>query len=144
MRNGLKQGLPSSCPFWLLYVEPFIRHLRDEPNLRGVTIPGELGHGTTAKKVEAFADDVKQYCANTKEVAYLMTKSVRKWYRASGQTTSVEKLNVVLLGTTINETLPDLPVKAWQRYGTDKTDKSLGIRVGNPVVLLAWAYTYAR
>ena len=30
--NGLLQGLPSSCPLWLLYVEPFVRHLRDDPN----------------------------------------------------------------------------------------------------------------
>ena len=34
-RNGLRQGLPSSCPLWLLYVEPFVRHLRDDPAYRG-------------------------------------------------------------------------------------------------------------
>ena len=31
--NGLRQGLPSSCPLWLIFIEPLVRRLRDDPKL---------------------------------------------------------------------------------------------------------------
>ena len=58
-RNGLRQGLPSSCPLWLIYIEPLVRRLRDDPQINGITIPGALGRGTVQHKVAAFADDLK-------------------------------------------------------------------------------------
>ena len=131
--NGLRQGLPSSCPFWLLYVEPLVRHLRDDPERRGITIPGELGHGTAQLKVAAYADDIKPYCANTKEVRHLAVTTVPLWYKASGQIMSVEKFVVILLGTSIHEARPNINIREWQRYGLDEADKSLGIRVDTPV-----------
>ena len=44
-RNGLRQGLPSSCPLWLIYIEPLVRRLRDDPRINGISIPGALGRG---------------------------------------------------------------------------------------------------
>jgi hypothetical protein len=73
--NGLLQGLPSSCPLWNIYIEPFVRYLHADPNISGVTIPGEMGVGNTTLKVAAFADDVKSYLANMTEVEYLTTRA---------------------------------------------------------------------
>ena len=141
--NGLLQGLPSSCPLWLIYVEPFIRHLRDDPKLTGITIPGDMGLGTQQLTVAAYADDLKRYCASTAEVEHLATGPVAIWKGASGQIFAVEKFTVVLLGYATKATLPNLPVKAWQRYGTDETDKSLGIRVGTPMQVAEQWYATA-
>ena len=134
-RNGLLQGLPSSCPLWNIYVEPFVRHLRD--TLRGVPIPGPLGRGETSHTVDAFADDIKAYCADMAEVEHLAQDIVPLWERASNQIVSVEKFTVILCGTTMQEARPALPIREWQRYGIDDTDKSLGIRVGTPAQVAA-------
>ena len=100
--------------------------------------------GTTQLKVAAFADDIKQYCADMAEVAYLARGPVRLWHGASGQIMSVEKFTVVLLGSCIDAALPDIAVKAWQKYGQDEADKSLGIRVGSPAQVAQQWYAKQR
>jgi hypothetical protein len=116
-------------------VEPFVRYLRDE--LRGVTIPGKDGIGTDAHKVDAFADDVKAYCADTAEVGRVATDIVPLWEQASNQIMSVDKFTVILCGAAAREARPDLAIREWQCYGVDDTDKSLGIRVGTPAQIAA-------
>ena len=75
---------------------------------------------------------------------HLATGPVAIWKGASGQIFAVEKFTVVLLGYATKATLPNLPVKAWQRYGTDETDKSLGIRVGTPIQVAEQWYAKRR
>ena len=53
-KNGLRQGLPSSCPLWIIYIEPFVRYLRDDTKLRGITVPGSMGVGEMQHKVVPF------------------------------------------------------------------------------------------
>ena len=100
--NGLRQGLPSSCPLWLIYIEPFVRYLKYDAGLKGVRIPGELGRGATQHVVDAYADDVKCYCADVAEAARLLSKGKEGpnslLYAATGQFVSVEKTSVILCG----------------------------------------------
>ena len=103
-----------------------------------------MGLGTQQLQVAAYADDSKRYCASTAEVEHLATGPVPLWKGASGQIFAVEKFTVVLLGHATTATLPDLPVKAWQRYGTDAADKSLGIRVGTPLQVAEQWYAKRR
>ena len=112
-----------------------MRGLRDDKDLKGVTIPGELGQGTQQHKVSAFADDVNAYCADVEDAAKLVQdprRVVQQYQRASRQRVSIEKLSITLLGKMTSAVLPDIPVKAWVRYGADEADKCLGIRVGTP------------
>ena len=140
--NGLRQGLPSSCPLWLIYVEPLVRRMRDDRRLRGITVPGPLGKGTEQLKCSAFADDVNGYCADGADVTYLLTDPhgpVKLMERASVQRVSVDKLTITLLGSMTSAPRPSVPVKKWVEYGTDEADKCLGIRVAKtPQVATQW------
>ena len=69
--NGLLQGLPSSCPLWLIYVEPLLRYLQCDPRLHGCTIPGPMGRGTMTRKLGAYADDIDVWCNSMQDVTYL-------------------------------------------------------------------------
>ena len=133
--NGLLQGLPSSCPLWLIYVEPLLRYLQRDQRLHGCTIPGPMGRGTMTRKLGAYADDINVWCNGMQDVTYLADTDdgpIELWYQASGQVNSVEKFTIVLLGDTINVARPVLNVKGWIAYGHDDADKQLGIRIGTP------------
>ena len=135
--NGLRQGLPTSCILWNLYVEPFVRYLRDDARVRGLSIPGRMGEGTEELRVSAFADDIKRYCASVADVRRLLRPRdgpLAKWRQASRQIMSPGKFTVVLLGDTSDATVAEL--RAFYdgdivRYGIDEADKNLGIRVGD-------------
>ena len=135
-RNGLRQGLPSSCPLWLVYIEPFVRCIRDNTRLKGVLIPGPLGRDRIEHKVTAFADDVNAYCRDGASIAYLLQDEggpVKIMERASCELISLEKLTITLLGKSMIEApRPDVRIKEWIRYGMDEADKCLGIRVAKP------------
>ena len=75
-------------------------------------------------KVDAFADDVKHWCADVAEVAYLTDTPARLLYQATGQKISVEKLveSFFAENRRAHEARPDIAVKKWQVYGQDEAD----------------------
>ena len=130
--NGLRQGAPSSCPYFLLVQEVFIRDLQADKSFEGVQIPGPGGVGTEELRVRAYADDTKLFLRSLRDAEGLQ-RAVRRWEAASGQIISAEKTIIVLLGEELTTRVPrGVAYKRLVRYGIDDGDKSIGIVPGTP------------
>ena len=119
--------MPALAPINNSYIEPFIRYLRDDNNIHGVSLPGPQGVGRITKRVYAFADDLKCWCRGPDDLTYLDTPHSGPFAilrRAANQRISAEKLTVIVMGMARSAHLPDMPVKQWVRYGIDEADKT--------------------
>lgn len=65
--RGVKQGDPLSCMLFILYMEPLLRSIDTNPNIKCIQLPTE----TSTKKTGDYADDIYAFVADAESVRQL-------------------------------------------------------------------------
>ena len=94
IRRGVRQGDPLSCPVFNLAIEPLACLLRNDPNLRGLQIPG------LAEKIIAklLADDTALYLSLTDRFDHILF-ILHSWCQVSGAKFNIEKTEIIPIGS---------------------------------------------
>ena len=94
VRRGVRQGDPLSCALFDLAIEPLACRIRDDPNIRGISIPG-VGKPI---KIQLFADDTTLFLNKDDRLDHIQT-SLNAWCEVSGARFNVEKTEIIPIGS---------------------------------------------
>ena len=92
--GDLRQGDPLSCPIFNLAIEPLACLLRNDPDLRGLRVPG-LAEKLIAK---LLADDTALYLSLTDRFDCVLL-ILRAWCDVSGAKFNIEKTEIIPIGS---------------------------------------------
>ena len=92
--RGVRQGDPLSCPIFNLAIEPLACLLRNDPDLRGLRVPG-LAEKLIAK---LLADDTALYLSLTDRFDCVLL-ILRAWCDVSGAKFNIEKMEIIPIGS---------------------------------------------
>lgn len=94
IQRGIRQGDPLSCLLFDLGIEPLACMIRNDPNIKGISIP------TIEKPIKArlFADDTNLFLSKQDSFDYIRSL-LKDWCRASGAKFNIEKTEIIPIGT---------------------------------------------
>ena len=92
--RGIRQGDPISCGIFDLGIEPLACLIRNDVNLKGITIPGI----EEPIKVNLFADDTNLYLSQSDRFDYAQAM-LTDWCQVSGAKFNIEKTEIIPIGT---------------------------------------------
>ena len=95
IQRGIRQGDPLSCPIFDLAIEPLACMIREDQNIKGLSIPGI----DEPIKANFFADDTSLYLCETDSFLYAQNL-LNDWCRASGAKFNIEKTEIIPIGST--------------------------------------------
>ena len=97
----IRQGCPLSTMLYILALEPFLRGLKENPALRGLTLPGS----SKVARYTAYADDVIVLVTSSAEVEEV-SKEIGRYEAVTGIKINREKSVGLQLGSWKSCTLP--------------------------------------
>lgn len=92
--RGIRQGDPISCPIFDLAIEPLACMIRNDANIKGITIPSL----DAPIKVNLFADDTTVYLNREDWLDYLQG-ALQDWCAVSGAKFNLDKTEIIPIGT---------------------------------------------
>ena len=92
--RGVRQGDPLSCALFDMAIEPLACKLRNDPTVRGITIPG-LEEKIV---VNLFADDTTLYLSEEDKFDNI-ENILKTWCEVSGAKFNIEKTEIIPIGT---------------------------------------------
>ncbi|KAJ1167446.1 hypothetical protein NDU88_007837 [Pleurodeles waltl] len=107
--SGVKQGFPLSPLVFICVIELLAKRIRQNRDMRGVTVLGSKGRGEV--KYSLYTDDVSVFCADGRSINEL-EKTCIEFGTASGAKINSTKSETLLLGhwTPTRDPLP-FPIK---------------------------------
>ena len=92
--RGVRQGDPLSCALFDIAIEPLVCKLRNDPTIKGITIPG------LEEKiiVNLFADDTTLYLSKNDGFDNI-ENILKSWCDVSGAKFNIEKTEIIPIGT---------------------------------------------
>ena len=99
LTRSVRQGCSLSPLLYVLVLEPFIRKVHSNPNIRGIVVPG----GNTEVKITAYADDNTGVVIDNLSMVNLF-KDVELYQKVSGSKVNYKKTNGLFLGKWRNRT----------------------------------------
>ena len=92
--RGVRQGDPLSCALFDMAIEPLACKLRNDPTIKGITIPG------LEEKiiVNLFADDTTLYLSKDDGFDHV-ERVLKTWCKVSGAKFNIEKTEIIPIGT---------------------------------------------
>lgn len=119
--NGMRQGCPLSPLIFILTLEPFLCHIKEDPNITGVWKPS--GH----HKIAAYADDLIFFVSNPRVSLPNILSAVGIYGELSNFKVNCAKSAV------LNITIPDLEARSMRTSfafrWADKSIRYLGIDI---------------
>ena len=94
VQRGVRQGDPLSSPIFNLAIEPLACLLRNDPDLRGLQVPG-LSERIIAK---LLADDIALYLSLLDRFDHVLL-ILRSWCQVSGAKFNIEKTEIIPIGS---------------------------------------------
>jgi hypothetical protein len=94
VRRGVRQGDPLSCLLFDLAIEPLACMIRNDPNIRGIMIPGV----DNAVKIKLFADDMNIFLSKDNSLDYIQS-ILNTWCEVSGARFNIEKTEIIPIGS---------------------------------------------
>ena len=91
--RGVRQGDPLSCLLFDLAIEPLACKLREDPRIKGLSIPGL----EEKLVINLFADDTTLYL-NENDSFDLVEPILLEWCEASGAKFNIEKTEIIPIG----------------------------------------------
>ena len=124
LSRSVRQGCPLSPMLYVLALEPFLRRVKANPVLRGITLPGTINPVTHT----AYVDDVTMFVTNNAEILEV-DKEIREYEKVAGAKINSRKSEGLRLGSWRGVPLPG-PFR-W----TDGPWEILGVYFGPGVLL---------
>ena len=92
--RGVRQGDPLSCALFDMAIKPLACKLRNDPTIKGITIPG------LEEKiiVNLFADNTTLYLSKDDSFNYV-ERVLKMWSEVSGAKFNIEKTEIIPIGT---------------------------------------------
>ena len=94
VRRGVRQGDPLSCALFDLAIEPLACIIRNDPNIKGMTIPGI----ERPLKIQLFADDTTLFLNKDDRLDHIQ-RQLDTWCEVSGARFNVEKTEIIPMGS---------------------------------------------
>ena len=95
IERGVKQGDALSCALFIIAIDPLIRNIENNQQIRGL----KLGDQCTLKTM-AYADDVAIITNNDNESSSMLFEEYMKLTKASGLTLNADKTEILNLSDT--------------------------------------------
>lgn len=112
--NGTRQGCPLSPLIFILFLEPFLRTVRDNPNITGIQLSESL-----TPKTAAFADDLLFFITNPLISLPKLMSELRIYGTLSAFKVNFQKseaLNISMSDSMLNLLKLDFPFKWSETY----------------------------
>ncbi|CAE1328699.1 unnamed protein product [Acanthosepion pharaonis] len=103
LSRSIRQGCPLSPLLYVLALEPFLRKLKANPVLRGISLPG----ATTSARYSAYADDVSALVSSRAEIDEV-SKEISGYEMVTGARINRDKSVGLRLGAWREFLFPDL------------------------------------
>ena len=113
VQRGVRQGDPLSCPLFDLAIEPLACMIRNDPNIKGITIPGI----EEAIKIKLFADDTSIFLNKDDSLDHLQT-ILNRWCELSGARFNIEKTEIIPMGSERHRK------QVWETRKTNPNDEN--------------------
>ena len=125
-KGGVRQGCPLSCYLYILVVETLAEIVRQDEQIRGISLPRQGGSAATVK-IALFADDTTGYVQDWDSV-YAFRECMTTFERASGARVNVDKTFVIVMGTrwTPAQVEGHMNKLGYMMLGADASEKYLG------------------
>ena len=94
VKRRVRQGDPLSCALFDLAIEPLACIIRNDPNFKGITIPGI----ERPLKIQLFADDTTLFLNKDDRLDHIQ-KSLHAWCEVSGARFNEEKTEIIPMGS---------------------------------------------
>jgi len=99
IRRGVKQGDALSCSLFILCIDPLIRNINNNSNIRGVVIKGKNNNSPSVEiKASGYADDIAVVCQNDKKSLEQIFLEYERLTKMSGLELNADKTEILQLG----------------------------------------------
>jgi hypothetical protein len=99
IERGVKQGDALSCAIFILCVDPLLRNLNKNVNIKGINLKMKTNSSVFQHKCSGYADDISIICRDTKRSLEAIFEEYQKLTKYSGLELNAEKTEILRLGT---------------------------------------------
>jgi len=97
IEQSVKQGDALSCALFIIAIEPLLRQINSNSNIKGITLTSDLDSENFDLKNMTFADDITALCTNLEGIQHIIDEYVN-FSKYSGIKLNIEKTEIMVLG----------------------------------------------
>ena len=103
IERGVKQGDALSCAIFIICIDPLLRNLNENKNIKEIRIKNKNGKDENITfKSAAYADDISVICRNDKTSIQKIFSEYERLTRKSGLELNADKTEILILNNSIN------------------------------------------
>jgi len=104
IEQSVKHRDALSCALFIIAIEPLLRQIKNNPNIKGVKIHDISSGDTIEVKDLSYADDITALCMNLEGIQHIIDEYI-KFSQYSGIKLNVQKTEILVIGKKANEKL---------------------------------------
>jgi len=102
IEQSVKQGDALSCALFIIAIEPLLRQLNKNTNIKGIELVSNSGPEKFTVKDMSFADDITALCTNLEGIQEIINEYVN-FSKYSGIKLNIEKTEIMVIGKQSND-----------------------------------------